>query len=59
VGEAEPAFPDCRFYAPMNVADLKASLAKLGLETEDVPPQPGRQADGAIRTQRVKVRALP
>lgn len=59
VGESEAAFPDCRFYAPMNVADLKASLAELGLETEDVPPQPGRQADGAIPTQRVKVRALP
>ncbi|WP_205484557.1 class I SAM-dependent methyltransferase [Arthrobacter sp. Alg241-R88] len=59
VGESEPAFPECRFYAPMNVADLKASLAKLGLEAEEVPPQPGRPADGAIPTQRVKVRALP
>jgi hypothetical protein len=59
VGESEPAFPECRFYAPMNVADLKASLAKLGLEAEEVPPQPRRPADGAIPTQRVKVRALP
>ncbi|WP_461172342.1 LicD family protein [Arthrobacter sp. Z1-9] len=59
VGECEPAFPDCRFYGPVDVAGLKSSLAELGLEAEDVPPQPGRHEEGAIPTHRVKVRALP
>ncbi len=59
VAEHQPAFPDCRFYGPLDVADLKGSLAELGLQAEDVPPQPGGLDDGALPTRRLKVRALP
>jgi SAM-dependent methyltransferase len=59
VRDTETAFPDCRFYGPINIHDLKVSLAELGLDAEDVPPQPGRQEAGAVSTRRVKVRALP
>ncbi|WP_461187630.1 class I SAM-dependent methyltransferase [Arthrobacter sp. Z4-13] len=59
VAESEPAFPDCRFYGPMDISALTSTLTKLGLRAEDVTPQTGRQDDGAIPTHRVKVRALP
>ncbi|WP_146069229.1 class I SAM-dependent methyltransferase [Arthrobacter sp. ZGTC412] len=55
--ECEPPFPDCRFHVPVDVAALKSSLAELGLEAEEVTPQPGRQ--GAKPVRRLKVRALP
>jgi SAM-dependent methyltransferase len=57
-GTSEPPFPDCRFHAPVDLAALKASLGELGLQAEDVPPQPGRH-EGARPANRLKVRALP
>ncbi|TLM84699.1 bifunctional 2-polyprenyl-6-hydroxyphenol methylase/3-demethylubiquinol 3-O-methyltransferase UbiG [Pseudarthrobacter sp. NamE5] len=58
VGDCGPAFPECRFYGPVDAAELKSSITGLGLQAEDVP-QLARQDDGAITTYRVKVRALP
>ena len=58
-GESVPPFPGCRFHAPVDAAELKASLAGLGLEAEDVTPQKGRPGKGALSANRLKVRALP
>ncbi|MGX1159776.1 thiopurine S-methyltransferase [Arthrobacter sp. SLBN-100] len=57
--ESGPPFPGCLFHAPVDLAALKTSLAGLGLEAEDVPPQTGRREEGALSSNRLKVRALP
>jgi SAM-dependent methyltransferase len=58
-GESGPPFPGCRFHAPVDLAELKTSLAGLGLEAEEVTPHNGRREEGAIPASRLKVRALP
>jgi SAM-dependent methyltransferase len=58
-GESPPPFPGCRFHAPVDLAELKTSLAGLGLEAEEITPHNGRREEGAVPASRLKVRALP
>jgi SAM-dependent methyltransferase len=55
----EPPFPDSRFHGVVDLAELRNSLARVGLTAADVTPQLGHHDDGPAPTRRLTVRALP
>ncbi|WP_411374167.1 LicD family protein [Arthrobacter sp. MPF02] len=56
---APPPFPGCRFHHDVSPLVLEQALADLGLEAVNVPPLTPRPEEGAAKTCRLRVRALP